>query len=211
MGNIFNAANQLVEGRQRANALRDQADMVQQDIDRTEINRGIHGQQYSAREETLRRNIRLALGRQRAAVAQSGTGFGGSNEALMAQSTAGGELDALNLRYQGQLERMGMDIDLANMRYNKGKLRAAAKREMRMRWINAASSFFGGNPVSSQAPTTAPTTSSGMYGQGSLGNFGNNMGNFTSSGFGSSGGISGGGLSQGYGSIGGYNSLFGGG
>lgn len=210
MGNIFNAANQLVEGRNQANALRDQADMVQQDIDRTTMNRAIQGQQYSAKEESLRRNIRMALSRQRAAVAESGTGFGGSNNLIMNQSTAGGELDALNLRYQGQLERMGMDIDLANLHYNKTSLRAAARKAMRMRWINAASSFFGGQPVGATAPTTAPTTSSGMYGQGSLGNFGNNMGGFTSSGS-SSGGFTGGGLSGGYGSIGGYSSIFGGG
>lgn len=205
----INGANELIKGRQQANELRDQAEIVQQNIDRSVMNREIQGQQYSAREEGLRRNIRAQLGNQRAQIAESGTGFGGTNLQLVKQSTAAGELDALNLRYQGQLERMGMDIDIANLHYNKTALRKAAKTAMRMRWHNAAAAFFGASTVNSSGGTSAPTASPGSYGQGSMMNFGNNMGGFT--GGGSSGGFTGGGLGGGYGSTGGYTGLFGGG
>lgn len=218
----INAANELVKGRQEANRLRDQAEIVQQDIDKTVLNQQLSAQQYSAREESLRRNIRSQLGAQSAAIAESGTGFGGSNLAVQRQSEAASELDVLNLRYQGQLERMGMDIDLANLHYNKTALRKAAKTAMRMRWHNAGAAFFGAGTVSASGGggTTAPTTGGGIYGQGSVGNFGNNMGSFTSgayggsgssSAFGGQGGFTGGGLGGGYGSVGGFGSLFGGG
>lgn len=204
----INFGTEMIKGRQQANELRDQAEVVQQNIDRTVMNREIQGQQYSAREETLRRGIRSQLGRQRAQIAESGTGFGGTNLQLQRQSTAASELDVLNLRYQGELERMGMDIDIANLRYNKQALRKAAKTAMRMRWHNAGAAAFGAGTVGMGSGTSAPTASPGAYGQGSMMNFGNNMGGFTST---SSGGFTGGGLGAGYGSTGGYSGLFGGG
>lgn len=208
----INGANELIKGRQEANRLRDQAEIVQQDIDKTVLNQQISAQQYGAREESLRRNIRAQLGAQSAAIAESGTGFGGSNLAIQRQSETAGELDVLNLRYQGQLERMGMDIDLANLRYNKTALRKAAKTAMRMRWHNAAAAFFGASTVnpSGGGGTTAPTTGGGAYGQGGLTQFGSNIGGFMGSGS-SGGGFTGGGLAGGYGSIGGGSGLFGGG
>lgn len=200
----INAANELIKGRQQANELRDQAEGVQQKIDLAEKNREIQGQQYSAREEALRRNIRSSLGRQRAAIAESGTGFGGSNLQVAKQSEAAGELDALNLRYQGQLERIGLNVDIANLHQNKTNLRSAARAAMRLRWHNAAAAFWGAGTVNASQPTVSP----GSYGQGSMGSFGNNVGNFTS---GSGGGYTGSGLSGGYGSVGGYSGIFGGG
>lgn len=208
MGNIFNAVGELVKGRQTANQLRDQAENEQYAADMAKANRDISARQYSAREEALRRSARQALGAQRAAIAESGTGFGGSNLAIQKQSTANAELDALNLRYQGALERVGFDAEISTRLYNKSALRKGASQAMRLRWFNAASAFFGGQGVGTNV-NTAPTTAPGAYGQGSLGNFGNNTGGFTATG--SSGGYTGGGLSGGYGSIGGYNSIFGGG
>lgn len=208
MGNIFNAVGALVEGRQQANDLRNRAELEQYQADIAKTNMEVSGRQYSAREEALRRQARQALGAQRAAIAESGTGFGGSNQALIGQSTANAELDALNIRYQGALERAGFKGEISMREYNKSALRGAAKQAMRMRWFNAASAFFGGQSVGSSA-TTAPTTSSGAYGQGSLGGFGNNVGGFTATG--SQGGFTGYGLSGGYGSIGGYSAISGGG
>jgi len=207
MGNIFNAVGALVEGRQQANQLRNQGELEGREADIARANAEISGRQYSAKEEEIRRNARRALGAQRAAIAESGTGFGGSNLDVMRSSTANTELDALNVRYAGALERAGLLNKAAVHDYNKSSLRMAAKSAMRMRWFNAASQFFMGKSVGTSA-TTAPTTNSGAYGQGSLGNFGNNVGGFTS---GSSGGFTGYGLSGGYGSIGGYNSIMGGG
>jgi hypothetical protein len=72
------------------------------------------GDQAAARELSLRRESGQALGEQRAAVAESGTGLGGSNGLLMAQDAALAELDALNTRYEGRLKMHEYD-DQARM------------------------------------------------------------------------------------------------
>jgi hypothetical protein len=72
------------------------------------------GDQTAARELAVRRDAAQTLGEQRAAVAESGTGFGGSNGLIMAQDSALAELDALNTRYEGQLKMHEYD-DQARM------------------------------------------------------------------------------------------------
>lgn len=64
--------------------------------------------QSTADEEAQRRQARLLHGAQAAALAQSGTGMDGSNEQIMSQSAAMAELDALNIRYRGQMESRGL-------------------------------------------------------------------------------------------------------
>lgn len=209
MGNIFNAVGALVEGRQQANELRNQAELQKREAEIGKENAAITARQAGAREEQLRRSARQALGAQRAAIAESGTGFGGSNQDIVKQSTANAELDALNIRYAGTLERVGILNQVAINEYNHRNLRNAAKTAMKMRWFNAASALFMGKSVGTQ-PSTAPTLSSGSYGQGSTGNFGNNVQGFQSTGS-SSKGFTGYGLSGGYGSVGGYTGISGGG
>jgi hypothetical protein len=64
----------------------------------------ITAQGFGQREEQQRRMARLESGKQRAAIAQSGTGLEGSNYDVERQSQIFAELDALNIRYQGQLQ-----------------------------------------------------------------------------------------------------------
>lgn len=61
--------------------------------------------QASAQEEAQRRQSGAYLGRQRAALGDSGTGSlgSGSNFDVARQSAVNAELDALNIRYAGQL------------------------------------------------------------------------------------------------------------
>lgn len=59
------------------------------------------------REEQQRRFMRIEGGERRAAIAQSGTGLGGSNADVDRQSEIFAELDALNIRYEGQTESVG--------------------------------------------------------------------------------------------------------
>lgn len=60
------------------------------------------------REEQQRRAARLAAGERRAAIAQSGSGLGGSNADVDRQSEILAELDALNIRYEYQSDRVGL-------------------------------------------------------------------------------------------------------
>lgn len=196
-GGLFGAIGQLVKGRQDRNEIDRQRDIEQFNIKVGEQNAALSAQQTSAREEEIRRRARRALGQQRAAIAQSGTGEDGTNAQLAFQSTANAELDALNVRYAGALERMGILNDVTMRKYNDKVLKQQGKQAMRMRWFNAVSSFFGGGAQQQQIGQALAKDNSaggdasfgGAYGQG----------------------LTGYGLSGGYGSIGGYGGAFGGG
>lgn len=61
-------------------------------------------------EVTQRHSARQFLGRQAAAFAEAGVGPG-SSTAVMNQSAVNAELDALNIRYKGQLTKFGYDYN----------------------------------------------------------------------------------------------------
>jgi hypothetical protein len=64
--------------------------------------------QAGREEEALRRQNSQLLSRQRAAIAESGAGSGGSNGMLADQSSVLAELDALNVRYGGAMRGTGL-------------------------------------------------------------------------------------------------------
>lgn len=74
-------------------------------------------QQTGQREEAQRRQARQVLGAQRAALAESGGGMGGSAADVMQQSSANAELDALMMRYEGDLRARGMRTEAVMERY----------------------------------------------------------------------------------------------
>lgn len=61
------------------------------------------GNQAAARELAIRRQSNEQLGAQAAAVAESGTGLGGSNAMIMEQDSTNAELAVLWTRYEGKL------------------------------------------------------------------------------------------------------------
>jgi hypothetical protein len=64
--------------------------------------------QAARSEESLRRENSQLLAKQRAAIAQSGAGAGGTNGMLADQSAVLAELDALNTRYTGAIRGEGL-------------------------------------------------------------------------------------------------------
>lgn len=66
------------------------------------------GQQTVAAVDAQRREGREFMARQAAAIGESGIGYGGSSAEVMQQSAIDAELDALNIRYQGELRRQGL-------------------------------------------------------------------------------------------------------
>ncbi len=86
----------------------------------------------AAAQSAQRRRAREVLGEQRAGIAQSGTGFGGSNADLMEQSQTLAELDALNLAYEGDMKSKSYisqasieDVSAATNRRNVGTARTS--------------------------------------------------------------------------------------
>lgn len=87
-----------------------------------EVSANVARQQAAAREQLQRNEARKVLGRQRAAIAESGTGFIGSNRNIAIQSAMDAELDALNIRYSGELEARGL-TEQANLTRLEGRQR----------------------------------------------------------------------------------------
>lgn len=99
------------------------------------------GQQTSAAEEQSRRESRQVLGAQRAAMGESGTTVAfGSNLDIQRQSITNAELDALNIQYEGNVNRLGLLNQEKASRFNAKVAGNNAKSANRMRWLSAAGS-----------------------------------------------------------------------
>lgn len=115
---------------------------------------------YGLREEQLRRESRLALGKQRAAMAQSGVGLDGSNADVERQSQIFAELDALNIRYQGQLESSALLEQADEYEAGIGGVRSAARSERNAALLNIAGTTLAGvnrRPYDFNNTSTTPT------------------------------------------------------
>ncbi|MCB2012927.1 MAG: hypothetical protein KDF64_20460 [Geminicoccaceae bacterium] len=77
-------------------------------------NAALRRKQASADEEKHRREMRQRIGMQRAAEAESGFAFEGSALDLMEQTVRNGEMDALNIRYAGQLDSRALELGADN-------------------------------------------------------------------------------------------------
>lgn len=107
-------------------------------------NAAVETQQAGQREEAQRRQARMILGSQRAAIAQSGGGMEGSAADLVAQSARDAELDALTLRYEGQMRARGMGIQAEQETYQGRVAGANASRAMTAGYMGAAGSILSG-------------------------------------------------------------------
>lgn len=96
------------------------------------------------REELQRRQFGQLQGQALAGVAQSGTGFGGSNLDVLNQNAVNAELDALNIRYEGQMRARGL-LAQSQLETMQAKAhRAGARDTMAAGFINAGSNLLSG-------------------------------------------------------------------
>lgn len=105
IGTVMQAGQTRQEGKQaRMNArlLRENA--------RTELSAAARD------EEAHRRAARAAIGRQAAAQAEAGIGTTGTGGLLLEQSSVLAELDALNIRYGGELRSKGLLAESMSLR-----------------------------------------------------------------------------------------------
>lgn len=117
-GNAANAAAQA-----NANALNQQAEA--------------ENRAAGMREEQQRRQNRQFLGTQRAALAQAGIGVDGSAYDIARQSAINAELDALNIRYEGQLRAKGLRDQATVTRFEGRQARTAG-------FLGAGAAILGG-------------------------------------------------------------------
>ena len=136
-------------------------------------------QQANAREEQQRRGTRQVLGQQRAALAQAGIGMGGSALDIEEQSADRAELDALTMRYEGDLRAKGLLAAAEGAEYEGRAAISAGKNAMTGAYLSAGASllsaagsykyYSAGMPradVTSYAPSVSGT---GFSGSGGLG------------------------------------------
>lgn len=107
-------------------------------------NAAVARQQAGAREEAQRRQARQVLGEQRAALSQAGIGLSGSAADVYGQSAANAELDALNIRYEGELDARGLLAQSQLTSYEGQVSGMNAKSAKRAGYVNAASSLLSG-------------------------------------------------------------------
>lgn len=98
----------------------------------------------NANEEAQRRESRQILGAQRAAIAESGAGTGGTYGGVLRDSSALAELDALNIRYRGRTEATGLLNQSTLERYYGKSNKMNAKSAMTAGHLNAASALASG-------------------------------------------------------------------
>ncbi len=159
--NFFAMGDALAQGRAQRLEIDTQRAIEEFNITNDKNNAALLAQQTGAREEQSRREARQLLGAQRAAIAQSGVGFGGSSADIIRQSTMNSELDALNIRYAGDLERMGILNEIEMRKYSVQLLKKKGEQVMRMRVGTALSALFGGQGGAQPGATASARQSSG--------------------------------------------------
>lgn len=102
------ALGAIQAGNAQAANFQSQAEAQRYNAAIAENNAKASAEQANAAEEAQRRKAAAIRGEAMAAIGQSGTGYDGSNLDMLRQSSANAELDALNIRYQGQMNYSGL-------------------------------------------------------------------------------------------------------
>lgn len=98
---LVQAGGSLVQGQNASDAANYNARMLSMQATTAQS-------QASADEVTQRRQAREVLGEQAASLAQAGSGYGGTTAGVIKDSGINAELDALNIRYAGQMKATGL-------------------------------------------------------------------------------------------------------
>lgn len=144
-GSAVGALGALQSGYAQAGQYNAQAGAAAYNRDLARQNADTVSAQANAREEQIRREGRQTLGAQRGAIAESGTGFTGSNLDIMQQDAANLALDALNARYEGALSRTSYENEAAGQEYQRKAAKKAAGNAKIAGWIGAGSSLLSGS------------------------------------------------------------------
>lgn len=101
-------------------------------------------QQGNANEETKRRESRVKMGNLRAGLIENGIGLEGTASDLVEASSLNSELDALNIRYESQLNARSYNQQAALDDQSAQSAKTRAKQARTAGYIGAASSALSG-------------------------------------------------------------------
>lgn len=139
---IANAYGQYQQGKEQAANLKTQSRIAARNAEILRTQARTARQQAGAQEEAQRREAQRFLGTQRAAVGQSGVGYGGTVAQLLEDSAVQAELDALNIRYGGELQAADLTNQAGMSDTESQILRANAKAAKRAGVMGAATSLL---------------------------------------------------------------------
>lgn len=125
-------------------SLRAQAQQQEYNATVARNNAKVAADQANAKEEAQRRHFNALQGQAIAGVAQSGTGFDGSNLDLLKQNAINNELDALTIRYEGQNQARGLEAQAAQDMYGASVSRMNASNAMTAGYFNAGANLLSG-------------------------------------------------------------------
>lgn len=163
------AVGSIAEGQAQKEAYKSQANANEYNAKVSDMNAQIARNNASVREEAMRRKSRQVLGQQRGAIAQAGIQFTGSAIDIMEQSSTMAELDALNTRYEGDLQARGLLATAVGERYQAAANRINAKNAQTASFIKAAGQVAGAYATSQYMTAGATTTGTTGMGTQALG------------------------------------------
>lgn len=143
-GTVVSALGSIASGYAAKAQYESQAQASQHAATIAEQNAATIALQAGEREHQQRREARQAFGATEAAIAESGSGFGGSNALLYKQSMIDAEVDALNIRYEGMLARTSALNEAQGLRYQAKTAKAAGRNAVIGGWIGAATTGLTG-------------------------------------------------------------------
>lgn len=137
LGSIKQGQAQKAQYDAQANAAEYNATVARQ-------NAQVAGAQANAQEEQQRRKFRSVQAEAIAGLAQTGTALDGSNADVLQQSALANELDALTIRYEGQMKSRGLlaqaDLDTLSAQAS----RRAGKDARTAGYLNAGAQLLSG-------------------------------------------------------------------
>lgn len=146
-GAIYNGQQQaqLAQAQAQAQAYNYEAQAKANEYNATIQNNNARAalEQANAKEEANRRRFRILQGQSLAGVAQSGTGFDGSNALLLEQNELFNEMDALNIRYEGDMQSKGLFAQANLNKWNAGINRQNASSALATGDMTANSAITG--------------------------------------------------------------------
>lgn len=101
-------------------------------------------QQTSAKEDAQRRQFAQVEGEANASIAQNNIGFIGSSADVLKQNAINAELDALNVRYQGQQQSTGLLAQSELDKFNASQNRINGANAKTAGYIGGAANLLSG-------------------------------------------------------------------
>lgn len=149
------------EGQAQQESAKSQAQAAEYNATVSTQNAQIARNNASIREEVQRRKSRSILAQQFAGTAQAGIDFSGTAADVFNQSETMAELDALNIRYEGDLQSRGLLAEATGERYQAASALVNGKNAQTAANISAAGSLLqgaSGYKYMSSTPSSATTS-----------------------------------------------------